>query len=110
MRLTAARRAVAAGVLAAACLPAEVHDFVEARTSALCARHVRCGTLADNAWSDADACEAALGETAASRALNGADECRGFDVAAADACLAAIDEAACDAPPDLSSCEAVCDG
>ena len=110
MRLTRLRPAVAALVVAtlAGCLPVDVQDFVDARTSAICARYARCGALGDNAYADTEACELAVGETANARALNGADECPGFDEDAAAACLIAFDDTACDAAPDLSSCDAVC--
>lgn len=85
-----------------------VDDFVTARGEAVCARHARCGTLDDAGFESEVACRAAMEDAAADQAAGGELGCAGFDAGAADACVAAWSEAACDAAPDLSACEAVC--
>jgi hypothetical protein len=92
----------------AGCLAPRVQDFVDARTDALCARHERCGTLAENAWSTVEDCRSALDRSAVAREASGQDGCGDFDAAAAQDCLAAIEAASCDTSVDVSACDIVC--
>ncbi|MFZ5479375.1 MAG: hypothetical protein ACOZNI_21605 [Myxococcota bacterium] len=82
-----------------------VDAFVVARAEAVCARHDRCGTLAAAGFTDEADCLAAL--LGAARTAKRAP-CRGYADAAADACLAAWDETACEDVPELSVCDDVC--
>jgi hypothetical protein len=91
-----------------ACHAPRVQEFVDARTDALCARHERCGTLAENAWASLEDCLAALDRSALGREASGQDECVDFDATAAQACLTAIDSASCDTSVDVSACDTVC--
>jgi hypothetical protein len=91
-----------------ACLAPRVQEFVDARTEALCARHERCGTLGENAWSSVEDCLAALDRSAVGREASGQDGCTDFDTEAAQDCLTAIDTASCDTSVDVSACDTVC--
>lgn len=92
---------------AVGCVGPEVAGFLDERALAICARHGRCETLADAGYATEGDCVAAIVASDAARADAGELACPAFDESAVAACLSAWD-AACDAPPDLTPCDAVC--
>lgn len=80
-------------------------DFAGDRANAICAWHARCDGLEIAGFDTEDACRAALREAADTLDPS---TCAHWDEAAAAACLEAYATTACDVPPDLSACLAVC--
>lgn len=96
-------------ILLAAC-GGPAADFRDARAAAICGWHARCDTLAVAGFETRDACEEAYLDAADALRRDGQADCPGFDDAAAAACLAVWEEAACGEILDLSACDGVCDG
>lgn len=94
-------------VLAAGCTPDPVDAFNEDRVEAICSWYDRCGALEEGGYEDIGDCRSDL--AAAAKSEQPDMNCDGFDVAAAETCLAAWDEADCVTPPDLSPCEGICE-
>jgi hypothetical protein len=89
------------------CRSPEVDAFLLDTTRAICARHALCGTLDDAGYASEADCLVQLDVSLGVAGNDGALSCRAFDNDAAESCLSAWD-IACDASPDLSVCEDVC--
>jgi hypothetical protein len=93
-------------LLLLACGRDPLQNFGDARIEAVCAFYERCGTLEVAGYLSADDCRT---ELAGAQRDAGTDlGCQDFSQGSADACVAAWDDADCEAPPDLSVCEDVC--
>ena len=86
----------------------DVREYADARADAICAWHTRCDTLRAAGFADEAECSEALHDAAGKLDRGGELGCEGFDADAAASCLDAWATAACDAPVDLTACDAVC--
>ena len=107
MRRSKALGAVLALSWPMACARDPVTSFNEARIEAICSWYDRCEALEEGGYADMADCRSEL--AAASKAEKPHMNCDNFSQGEADACVAAWDVADCTTPPDLASCESVCE-
>ena len=92
--------------LLSGCVSEPTKAFSEARIEAVCAWHERCETFSATGFQDDADCRSTLANN--SRQSGYGQACKDFSENDAADCIAAWDDADCETPPELGSCEQVC--